>query len=464
MKGAVATAWNAPFHILAAYFAGLVVTYFILLSIYRITLHPLAKYPGPFLYKISNWPLIFRCIGGNRHIHHLLEHEKYGSIVRIGPNTLSFNTETALNTIYGPQKTNVRKSEWYRTIDAGSGAFSTATEIDKRRHAVRRRFIAHCFSANALSSAKPFIISNVKEFCDLVNPKTGSGWSEKDMSAWCTWLGFDIMGDLAFGKEFNCLEEDENRYISRAIVSANKYMYWFPFLPFTWLLAPLMNTKLMTFIGGQPVRENIHLVKYGSTQLSHKISAERAALAANQPPRKDMLHFLLNARDLKTGTRLSPASLLADSVLFIAAGADTVATALAASFFYLTHHPRALHAAQSEVRVAFASAEDIRTGKALEGCVNLDAVMHESLRRAPPKPSHVPREVLPGGIVIDGELIPAGVVVGVPACAIHHNPAYYPDPWAFSPERDRGPRHRQQHQRRRRGERERERDGRGGGS
>lgn len=436
MKGAAATASNAPFHIFAAYFAGLVVTYFILVSIYRITLHPLAKYPGPFFYKISNWPLIFRCIGGNRHIHHLLEHEKYGSVVRIGPNTLSFNTETALNTIYGSQKTNVRKSEWYRTMDAGSGAFSTATEIDKRRHAVRRRFIAHCFSASALSSAEPFIIGNVKKFCDLVKPKAGSEWSEKrDMSVWCTWLGFDIMGDLAFGKEFNCLEEDENRYISRAIISAAKYMYWFPFLPFAWLLAPLMNTKFMTLIGGQPVRDNIHLVEYGSTQLSNKISAERAALAANQPPRKDMLHFLLNARDPKTGTGLSPTELLADSVLFIAAGADTVATSLAASFFYLTHHPRALHAAQSEVRAAFASAEDIRIGKALEGCGYLDAVMHESLRRAPPMPSHVPREVLPGGIVIDGELIPAGVVVGVPAYAIHHNPAYYPDPWAFSPER-----------------------------
>ena len=151
---------------------------------------------------------------------------------------MSFNTETALNTIYGSQKTNVRKSEWYRTIDAGSGAFSIATEIDKRKHAVRRRFVAHCFSASALGSAEPFIISNVKKFCDLVKPKAGNEWSEKkDMSAWCTWLGFDIMGDLAFGKEFNCLEEDENRYISRAIMSANKYMYWVSRFPSTPILA-----------------------------------------------------------------------------------------------------------------------------------------------------------------------------------------------------------------------------------
>jgi len=61
--------------------------------------------------------------------------------------------------------------------------------------------------------------------------------------------------------------------------------------------------------------------------------------------------------------------------------------------------------------------------------------MEETLRRAPPKPSHVPREVLPGGLVIDGHHIPAGIVVGVPAYSIHHDPDYYPDPWSFRPER-----------------------------
>lgn len=86
---------------------------------------------------------------------------------------LPFNTVTALNTIYGSQKTNVRKPDWHRTIDAGSGAFSTATEIDKGRHAVRRRFISHCFSASTLAAAEPVILANVQKFCDLLAPKAG---------------------------------------------------------------------------------------------------------------------------------------------------------------------------------------------------------------------------------------------------------------------------------------------------
>ena len=190
-------------------------------------------------------------MGGNRHIHHLLDHEKYGTrsfttpspfplpyslsayltsfpgqIVRIGPNTLSFNTSTALSTIYGPQKTNVCKSEWYRTVDAGSGAFSIGTEIDKQRHIVRRRFIAQCFSTNTLKEAEEFILAHVKKFCEVIAPREGEWREKKNVSAWCTWMAFDVMGDLAFGKKFDCLEKEDNRYISRAIMSANKYMYW----------------------------------------------------------------------------------------------------------------------------------------------------------------------------------------------------------------------------------------------
>ena len=45
------------------------------------------------------------------------------------------------------------------------------------------------------------------------------------------------------------------------------------------------------------------------------------------------------------------------------------------------------------------------------------------------------REVLPGGAIIDGRSVPAGVDVGVGIYSIHHQPDYYPDPYAFRPER-----------------------------
>ena len=57
------------------------------------------------------------------------------------------------------------------------------------------------------------------------------------------------------------------------------------------------------------------------------------------------------------------------------------------------------------------------------------------MRLAPPVPALLPREVLAGGLDIDGHHFPAGTVVGVPTYALHHNEKYFPDAAAFTPER-----------------------------
>lgn len=63
------------------------------------------------------------------------------------------------------------------------------------------------------------------------------------------------------------------------------------------------------------------------------------------------------------------------------------------------------------------------------------ACIEETLRRAAPVPSHLPRVVLPGGMNIDGYHLPEGTVVGVSSYSIHHNSTHFPDPWSFQPER-----------------------------
>lgn len=49
-----------------------------LLVIYRLTFHPLAKYLGNFIDKLSDWPLIYHCYSGNRRLRRLKAHKKYG--------------------------------------------------------------------------------------------------------------------------------------------------------------------------------------------------------------------------------------------------------------------------------------------------------------------------------------------------------------------------------------------------
>ena len=46
--------------------------------IYRLTLHPLAKYPGPFLAKITDIHLAYHAWKGDRHLQFYRSHERYG--------------------------------------------------------------------------------------------------------------------------------------------------------------------------------------------------------------------------------------------------------------------------------------------------------------------------------------------------------------------------------------------------
>ncbi len=151
--------------------------------------------------------------------------------------------------------------------------------------------------------------------------------------------------------------------------------------------------------------------------------------------RKDFFYYLLNARDPETGRGFSTQELWGESNLLIIAGSDTTSTALAASFFYLVHDTSVLEKLQQEIRNTFEDVEEIVSGKKLNSCVYLRAVIDEAMRLNPPVGGLLPREVLPGGIEIDGMHFPEGTVVGTPHYAIHHSEAYFPRPFDWIPER-----------------------------
>lgn len=92
-------------------------------------------------------------------------------------------------------------------------------------------------------------------------------------------------------------------------------------------------------------------------------------------------------------------------------------------------------AAVAEVRSRFATPEDVHFGPELNSCSYLRACLDESMRMSPPTGGALWREVTGGGMTIDGYRIPAGCDVGTGIYAIHHNEAYFPDAFAFRPQR-----------------------------
>lgn len=103
--------------------------------------------------------------------------------------------------------------------------------------------------------------------------------------------------------------------------------------------------------------------------------------------------------------------------------------------FYLLHNPETHAHVTAEVRSTFSDVEEIRSGPNLNSCNYLRACLDEAMRLSPPITGMIPREVLPGGIIIDGHRIPAKTIVGTPIYTIHHNPLYYPEPFSYKPSR-----------------------------
>ena len=140
--------------------------------------------------------------------------------MRIGPNTLSINTATALKSIYG-FRANVRKADFYTAFPANKHTYNVHSSIDKLQHARKRRVMSHAFSDAAIKSLERWILANVRTACRLLEEKGRDGgveggekgWREPwNVANWCNWLVFDIMGDLVFGKAFGMLESPVNRF------------------------------------------------------------------------------------------------------------------------------------------------------------------------------------------------------------------------------------------------------------
>jgi cytochrome P450 len=151
-------------------------------------------------------------------------------------------------------------------------------------------------------------------------------------------------------------------------------------------------------------------------------------------PRKDFYYYIFRGTDTETGSKYTQAELASESNLLLVAGSDTTATTLSAVFFYLLRNPNILEKLRSEIEDSFSNVDEINHAK-LTGLPYLRAVIDETMRLAPPVAGALPRDVLEGGIHVDGIFIPEGTEVGVPIYAIHHNKEYYPDPFDFKPER-----------------------------
>ena len=141
---------------------------------------------------------------------------------------------------------------------------------------------------------------------------------------------------------------------------------------------------------------------------------------ADPGERDDILSMLLEARH-EDGSPMTNQELRDELMTMLVAGHETTASSLSWAFERLTRTPAVLDRLTKEID----SGDDD---------AYLTATIQETLRRRPVLPNAAPRLTM-RDVEIGGWTFPPGVSLVVSTYLLHHDPAIYPDPYAFRPER-----------------------------
>ncbi len=134
---------------------------------YQLYLHPLARYPGPLLGRVTRLYDLYHAYVGDKHILLYRLHQKYGTFVRFTPNTLSINDPAALKAIYS-HGANVQKGVFYKCFRVAPNAISTLLATDKTQHARKRRVMGGAFSDQALKGLEQYVLQHVQDLVDRI--------------------------------------------------------------------------------------------------------------------------------------------------------------------------------------------------------------------------------------------------------------------------------------------------------
>ncbi|THY15917.1 benzoate 4-monooxygenase cytochrome P450 [Aureobasidium pullulans] len=434
---------------------GALTTLLALFIFYRVIqarfFHPLSHFPGPFLNSISSIPAAYLVYKGTQPREFKKLHEKFGSVVRTGPNELSFIGADAWEDIYGVQVqrpspvdlerlladqtylfqkvgANFQKDPAWLAVVSPKDGQTGVSMAPPETHTRQRNALGATFTNEALLTQEGHLRVHVLKFMDKLG-QCARDDEAIDFSNWFTYLAFDIIGEVVFSEPFGCLDEGEATQWAQAINDIFKSGAWEQaFGQVAGVGTPLHKLMVKMLIPATPkLWRQKHLTGATDKTLRRLADSNRA--------HPDMIGHILRNNETKKA-RLSQTELVLNMVQFISAGSETTASLLTGWIYFLLSKPAVYQRVVKEVRDSFSSAEDI-TWANVGKLTYLEATVNEALRLVSPAPCNQHRVVPPSGEgnVIDGHFVPPGVTVAVAPWVAERHPENFTDPEKFEPER-----------------------------
>ncbi|KAL1937820.1 hypothetical protein VTO73DRAFT_12839 [Trametes versicolor] len=376
---------------------------------YRLLFAPLARLPGPKLCAITRIPLMYNEFSGTRRlwIHGL--HLRYGPVVRVAPNEVSFASREAAKEIYTSGGSGYDKSSFY-SLFANFDQLNMFSTLDRSEHADTKKHFAGQY--NKVHVMRPEVVSAMQDNVDAFLSRCEENLGRSvDIYVLLHCYALDgITGHLFYPHGLHSLSDEHDLAIMKELsYSSNRpkqyFTHYFPHL-----------ARLLSKVSS--------IRKRRTDGLASRYVLDTARDAAVAP--HTVLHKL-RTRQVDDGDFKAAASECMDH---LAAGIDTTGDGLC----FLMHQlslPTS-HSVQERLRAELLE----NPSAALDDLPYLDAVVKEGLRVFSPIPMSFPRVAPAGGKIVDGVWIPGGTIVNCQPHTLHRlDTNVFPLPDEFRPER-----------------------------
>ncbi|KAI1128167.1 cytochrome P450 [Nemania abortiva] len=414
------------------------ITYSLLVAIYRLTLHPLAAFPGYKICAATEWYEFYCYIvkGGQWGNEVRKMHEKYGPIVRTSPWELSIRDSDFYNQLYVAASTR-RTNMWPRGREGNGFESSHHLSVPHDLHRSRRKHLEPFFSRQGITRVESIIAGEAWKLDARLLGLSGSGSIIHMDHALAAMTG-DIIGYISCGMEPGLIQDPEfspswyNLMVTTTTIAPL-------FRCFTWLnkLLQLLPASVMEGVYPQGI-SNMMLGKTGR-QYIESIKKKLAASPTTQGKQdwSSAFHHLLSS-DIPESEK-SVERLQAESMIFLLAGTLAGAHTLTFVVYYILSNPLIEARLRSELKGVFtptSSEEKMKmpSWAELEKLPYLRGCLKEALRlnglvgnlaRCSPDET----------ITYKQWKIPKNTPVGMSIYAMHTDPSVFPDPMQFKPER-----------------------------
>jgi cytochrome P450 len=444
--------WTAIFAFIAI--STVAVFFFVLQHVYRYLRDPkgLRRFPGmTALAPFTNVPYMFYASQKRRFKAVHEAHQKYGSVVRVGPNSVSFNDVRAAIDIYG-HGSPVRKDEFY---DLLSGSHRHLADVaDRSEHTRKRRVLAVAYSQAGLerwehvvADRASALVEQYDKQCErpeyratphadpLISPERLHGFINH--RSWMGIFGEDAIAQIGLSADLHLLEKGNDLVTvkdldGRVQTFSYRVALWYAHrIQSCMVWSPTWFKRLAQWTAWHPwwSTHNANWTNMCVDFVLHRLKRYEAGEKL-----EDFYTYLFE--DKHGQANFYPiGELVAECSIMMNAGSDTTASALTNVLYWLLKNPSCYTKLREELDAVLEPDDKFAPYDRVRYLPYLRACLDESMRLTPPNTMSVPRMTPAEGMNIIGHWIPGNTTVHCPTYSMHRNEQAFPEPEAYRPER-----------------------------